>query len=63
MFGEEERDNQDAESDERPFGANIDSLGPERPQQNKADGEIKNPQRTLTTGEDLPTPGGDAKGV
>ena len=56
--GHEER----AQAEERPFKDDVRPFGGKLEQKPEADGRLRNPHSTLTTGEDSPTPGGEAKG-
>ena len=63
MMGEEEGVDEGAEADERPFEGDARAFRGELEQQRKPHRQIKEPHRILITGEDSPTPGGEANGL
>jgi hypothetical protein len=63
MPGAKEGHEQRAQAEAHPFEDDVRPFGREFEQKCETDGEVEKPHRTLTTGEDSPTPGGDAKGV
>jgi len=54
---------QRAQADKHPFEDDVRPFRGKLEQKREADGEIEEPHSTLTTGEDSPTPGGEANGV
>ena len=63
MPGAKEGHGQRAQAEERPFENDVRAFGGKLEQKREANGELRNPHSTLTTGEDSPTPGGEANGV
>ena len=54
---------QRAETHKHPFEDDVSPFRGKLEQKREADRELRNPHNTLTTGEDSPTPGGEANGL
>jgi hypothetical protein len=63
MPGAKEGHDERAETHEHPFEDDIRSFRGKFKQEREPTARLRNPHSTLTTGDDSPTPGGEANGV